>query len=348
VLVEKPAARTLRELEPVLKAASRGASVVRVGFNHRYHRAMRKAKELISAGALGPLMYVRGRYGHGGRVGYEKEWRANPERSGGGELIDQGPHLIDLARWFLNAEFPHVEGMAHTYFWDMPVDDNAFMLLRTADDKAAFLHVSCTEWKNLFSMEIYERAIVTAFKTHGIDLTDKVIADAPQPLYIVASNMTTHNPTVFTKQVRILDALRCSSCLPILFQPQVLYNHVYLDGGLFVDCLSSLTPSDCLVLHISDPGEKLYASELETIPLSAYLHRIYRSMRGRPTSSNVLWLQNSSVGLLQEMTPEQKDALCAQGTSQTLAFMSKRLAKERQESIDGALAGKVGEDGTGL
>jgi predicted dehydrogenase len=72
-------------------------------------------------------------------------------------LIDQGPHLIDLARWFLNAEFPHVEGMAHTYFWDMPVDDNAFMLLRTADDKAAFLHVSCTEWKNLFSMEIYGR-----------------------------------------------------------------------------------------------------------------------------------------------------------------------------------------------
>jgi hypothetical protein len=202
--------------------------------------------------------------------------------------------------------------------------------------------------KGMFSMEIYERAIVTAFKTHGIDLTDKVIADAPQPLYIVASNMTTHNPTVFTKHVRILDALRCSSCLPILFQPQVLYNHVYLDGGLFVDCLSSLTPRDCLVLHISDPGEKLYASELETLPLSTYLHRIYRSMRGRPSAPNVLWLQNSSVGLLQEMTPEQKDALCAQGTSQTLAFMAKRLAKERQEPVDGALAGKVGEDGTGL
>ena len=202
--------------------------------------------------------------------------------------------------------------------------------------------------KGMFSMEIYERAIVTAFKTHGIDLTDKVIADAPQPLYIVASNMTTHNPTVFTKHVRILDALRCSSCLPILFQPQVLYNHVYLDGGLFVDCLSSLTPRDCLVLHISDPGEKLYASELESLPLSTYLHRIYRSMRGRPSAPNVLWLQNSSVGLLQEMTPEQKDALCAQGTSQTLAFMAKRLAKERQEPVDGALAGKVGEDGTGL
>lgn len=157
VLVEKPAARSLQELKPVIAAASRGASVVRVGFNHRYHRSMRKAKELILADALGPLMFVRGRYGHGGRVGYEKEWRANPERSGGGELIDQGPHLIDLTRWFLGAEFIFAEGFAHTYFWDMPVDDNAFMLLRTADDKAAFLHVSCTEWKNLFSMEIYGR-----------------------------------------------------------------------------------------------------------------------------------------------------------------------------------------------
>ena len=63
-------------------------------------------------------------------------------------------HLIDLARWFLG-EFTHVTGFAHTYFWDMPVDDNAFLLLRTAREQAAFLHVSCTEWKNLFSLEIY-------------------------------------------------------------------------------------------------------------------------------------------------------------------------------------------------
>jgi len=157
VLVEKPAARNLQELEPVMVAARRGASVVRVGFNHRYHRAMRKAKELVSAGLLGPLMFLRGRYGHGGRVGYEREWRANPEQSGGGELIDQGPHLIDLSRWFLDAEFSEVQGFSHTYFWNMPVDDNAFLLLRTPIGQTASLHVSCTEWKNLFSLEIYGR-----------------------------------------------------------------------------------------------------------------------------------------------------------------------------------------------
>lgn len=154
VLVEKPAARNPAELEPVMAAAKRHGVKVHVGFNHRYHRAFRKARELFEAGALGELMFIRARYGHGGRIGYEKEWRAKRELSGGGELMDQGPHLIDLSRWFLG-DFTEIRGFAYTYYWDMPVDDNGFMLLKTAKRQVAFLHASCTEWKNLFSMEIY-------------------------------------------------------------------------------------------------------------------------------------------------------------------------------------------------
>jgi predicted dehydrogenase len=156
VLVEKPAARNPAELAPVLEAASRSGVKVRVGFNHRYHRAFRKAREIFEAGSLGKMMYVRARYGHGGRPGYESEWRAQPAISGGGELIDQGPHLIDLSRWFLG-EFTEVGGFAHTYYWEMPVDDNGFLLLKTARNQVAFLHASCTEWKNIFSMEIFGR-----------------------------------------------------------------------------------------------------------------------------------------------------------------------------------------------
>ena len=156
VLVEKPAARFPLELEPVIAAAKERIVKVHVGFNHRYHRAVRKAKEIVDSGAIGQIMFIRARYGHGGRIGYEKEWRARPEISGGGELIDQGPHLIDLARWFLG-DFSQVQGFAHTYYWDMPVDDNSFLLLKTAKQQVAFLHASCTEWKNLFSMEIYGR-----------------------------------------------------------------------------------------------------------------------------------------------------------------------------------------------
>jgi predicted dehydrogenase len=154
VLVEKPAARSSTELEPVIELVAKRGVKVHVGFNHRYHQSLRKAKELVSSGALGDLMFLRARYGHGARVGYDKEWRADPALSGGGELIDQGPHLIDLTRWFLG-EITEVQGFVNTYFWDMPVEDNGFMLLKNPKKQAAFLHVSCTEWKNLFSMEIY-------------------------------------------------------------------------------------------------------------------------------------------------------------------------------------------------
>jgi len=156
VLIEKPAGRTPDETLQLIDAAKKKGVLVRVGFNHRYHRALLKAKELVDASALGELMFIRARYGHGGRIGYDKEWRADPALSGGGELIDQGPHLIDLSRWFLG-DFESVEGFAHTYYWDMPVDDNGFMLLKTPKKQVAFLHASCTEWKNLFSMEIYGR-----------------------------------------------------------------------------------------------------------------------------------------------------------------------------------------------
>lgn len=157
VLVEKPAGRTSGDVDLIAAAARRHDRRVRVGFNHRYHPAFRAARAILDAGTIGPLMFVRGRYGHGGRLGYDREWRADPQRSGGGELIDQGVHLIDLSRWVLGS-FLDVDGAVHTYFWDMEVDDNAFLRLTTAAGQVAFLHVSCTEWKNLFSFEIYGRS----------------------------------------------------------------------------------------------------------------------------------------------------------------------------------------------
>ena len=156
VLVEKPGGRRASELRELVRLATGGEIAVRVGFNHRYHRALRKARELVDAGAIGTPQYVRARYGHGGRPGYDREWRADPALSGGGEAIDQGMHLIDLARWFLG-DFERVDGALATYFWDMPVEDNAFFLLRTRAGGIAQLHASWTEWKNLFSFELTGR-----------------------------------------------------------------------------------------------------------------------------------------------------------------------------------------------
>ena len=156
VLMEKPGALNAAQLRGLRDAVRTAGVRVRLGYNHRFHPAVLKARALLDAGDLGPLMFLRGRYGHGGRTGYDREWRADPARSGGGELIDQGVHLIDLASWFLG-DFALIDGHATTCFWDMPVDDNAFLSLRTAAGQTAWLHVSCTEWKNLFSLEIYGR-----------------------------------------------------------------------------------------------------------------------------------------------------------------------------------------------
>jgi predicted dehydrogenase len=135
VLIEKPAARRFAEL---------------------FHPSLQKAREIFDSGGIGPLMFMRGRYGHGGRVGYDREWRADPEIAGGGEMLDQGVHIIDLARWFAG-DFPKVEGEVGTFFWDMKVEDNGFAILTTAIGQVAFLHASCSEWKNTFSLEIYGR-----------------------------------------------------------------------------------------------------------------------------------------------------------------------------------------------
>jgi predicted dehydrogenase len=157
VLLEKPAARSASELEPVAHLARKHGVVVKVGYNHRFHPAAQKARAILDAGGCGDVMFVRARYGHGGRIGYDKEWRADRQKSGGGELLDQGVHLIDLARWFVGAEFTDVFGRLETMFWDMEVEDNAFLTLATSARQVAHLHASWTEWKNLFSFEIYAR-----------------------------------------------------------------------------------------------------------------------------------------------------------------------------------------------
>jgi predicted dehydrogenase len=153
VLVEKPAGRDLAEVIAVATAARRAGRIAKVGYNHRFHPAIRKARAIVDSGALGPLMYIRGRYGHGGRVGYDNEWRFNRAISGGGELVDQGSHLIDLAHWFLG-DFNEVQAALRRFFWSGEVEDNCFLTLGTPAGQIAWLHATWTEWKNMFSFEI--------------------------------------------------------------------------------------------------------------------------------------------------------------------------------------------------
>ena len=158
VLVEKPAGIGRAQIDAVAVAAERARKLVKVGFNHRFHPAIARAVEQARSGAHGEILHLRARYGHGGRPGYEREWRADPARSGGGELIDQGMHLLDLSHWLLGP-LPLHSALLRTSFWDAPVEDNAVVVLgERAAGPWALMHVSWTEWKNLFSLEIYCRS----------------------------------------------------------------------------------------------------------------------------------------------------------------------------------------------
>lgn len=157
VLCEKPMGRNVGEAAQIVAAARTAHRVLKVGFNLRFHPALREARQICADGKLGPLFFVQATYGHGGRPGYEKEWRGDLEQAGGGELLDQGVHLLDLARWFLG-DLDVIAAVNPRWHWEVaPLEDNAFVLLRSHGGAVANLHTSWTLWKNRFSFEVSGR-----------------------------------------------------------------------------------------------------------------------------------------------------------------------------------------------
>ena len=157
VLCEKPLARTVEEARAMVEAARRAGRVLKTGFNYRQMGHVRKAQELLRRGAIGAPYFMRCRYGHGGRPGYEAHWCTDRDFSGGGVLQEQGIHMVDLVRVLLGEP---VKVLAETsrYFWNFPeVEDNCFCLFETAAGRLAQIHVSWTQWKNLLEIEIFGR-----------------------------------------------------------------------------------------------------------------------------------------------------------------------------------------------
>lgn len=154
ILIEKPGARNLKELQELEKTYQKRKVVIMFGYNHRYHPSILLAKKIIESKKYGKILFIRARYGHGGRLGYEKEWRFNKEIAGGGELLDQGSHLIDLINFF-NGQMELHNGLISKLFWSTSLEDSAFIILKNKkENSVAFLSATCVEWKNIFSFEI--------------------------------------------------------------------------------------------------------------------------------------------------------------------------------------------------
>lgn len=155
VLCEKPPGRSIGDIEDIIAAEERNPQCkLKFGFNHRYHAGVQEAKRIISSGRLGRLLWVRGVYGKSGGSGFEESWRNTKEIGGGGILLDQGIHMLDLFRFFCG-DFAEVKSMVTTAYWNVEVEDNAFALLRDEAGRIAMLHSSSTQWKHRFNLEVY-------------------------------------------------------------------------------------------------------------------------------------------------------------------------------------------------
>ncbi|MDE2018747.1 MAG: Gfo/Idh/MocA family oxidoreductase [Patescibacteria group bacterium] len=155
VLCEKPFGIDSKESKKMLKAAQRAKKMIKVGFNHRFLDHVIKARKIFADGGIGNPLFIRARYGHGGRKGMDKEWRLDKKISGGGELLDQGVHVVDLARLF-GGEFDRAYGKTQVKYWHnkRKLDDNAFAIISNHQTTCSF-HVSTTQWENIFSFEVF-------------------------------------------------------------------------------------------------------------------------------------------------------------------------------------------------
>jgi predicted dehydrogenase len=153
VFCEKPPARNSQELEEVIEIEKKTGLVLKYGFNHRYHYSVMEAKKLIEKNFFGKLLWLRGVYGKAGGNKFESNWRNNYEESGGGILLDQGIHMLDLMILFAG-EFVEVKSMVQTKYWNVSVEDNAFALMKTNNNVTAMLHSSATQWRHKFVLEM--------------------------------------------------------------------------------------------------------------------------------------------------------------------------------------------------
>lgn len=154
VFCEKPPAMKTEELGIVFEALKSSKKKLKYGFNHRYHYSVIEAKKIVDSGEMGKLLWMRGVYGKAGSIDYNTNWRNYKKHSGGGILIDQGIHMLDLMRYFSKENFNKISSHITTAYWDIKVEDNAFIIMKSENNIIASMHSSANQWKHKFLLEM--------------------------------------------------------------------------------------------------------------------------------------------------------------------------------------------------
>lgn len=154
VFAEKPPGTSVNEVREMIEAEKKSGRKLKFGFNHRYHPAITKAKELIDSGEFGDILWLRGRYGKSVDESFSSSWRSQRKYAGGGIFMDQGIHMLDVLL-FLCGNFQDVKAYASNRYWKADVEDNLFTMLRNDKGQLASLHSTITQWRYLFALEVF-------------------------------------------------------------------------------------------------------------------------------------------------------------------------------------------------
>jgi len=181
VFCEKPPAFTAKDVEEIQVVEKEVNKVLMYGFNHRHHDSIKQMKKLIDEKEFGKVLWMRGRYGKSVNEKYYDNWRAKRKYAGGGILIDQGIHMIDLFL-HLGGDFDNVHASVTNLYWKLNVEDNVFATLEnTKTGLSASLHSTMTQWRHLFSLEVFlEKGylILNGLKTSSNSYGDEILTIA--------------------------------------------------------------------------------------------------------------------------------------------------------------------------
>lgn len=156
VFSEKPPAFNASAVEEVIAAEENSGLTLMYGFNHRHHDSIKKIKQIVDDEELGKILWMRGRYGKEVNEAFFDGWRAKKELAGGGIMLDQGIHMLDLFLHF-GGEFDEIQSMVSNLYWKIEgIEDNVFLNLRSSKTGiCASLHSTMTQWRYLFSLEVF-------------------------------------------------------------------------------------------------------------------------------------------------------------------------------------------------
>lgn len=181
VFCEKPPAFTAKDIEEIRTIEKQSGKVLMYGFNHRHHGSIKYMKSLIDSEEYGKVLWMRGRYGKSVDKSFYNSWRSKKKLAGGGILIDQGIHMLDLFL-YLGGDFDDVHAVLSNLYWNLEVEDNVFVTLQnTKTGLVASLHSTMTQWRHLFSLEIFMESgymVLNGLKTSSNTYGDETLTIA--------------------------------------------------------------------------------------------------------------------------------------------------------------------------